>query len=99
MKAHGKGNATPEKREGRARLSVRDPRIETLLAGIEVDGSDLDGLRLFAKRCWSARNQWDLSRRLSDDANAWFAAGGFKSWWNRADAERAYRTAFAKGVT
>ena len=63
MLASGSGNATPEKRKARPRLTVREPFIESLLAGLDFDGVDMDHLRAFSKRCWSSRNTWAVSRR------------------------------------
>ena len=61
----GTGNATPEKQKARAVLSVREPSIESLLAGLDFDGVNIDDLRTFSKHWWSARNGWDVSRRRS----------------------------------
>jgi hypothetical protein len=81
-----RGFAPPEKREGRARLSVRDPLVETVLAGLDLEGLDLDGVR-----------PW--SNRLVADARRWLAAGGFSSEHRRltkADARRALKLELTK---
>ncbi len=66
----GTGNATPEKREGRARLSVRDPLIENMLASISIEGFDIDETRHFGNALLRARNAWAdqyrKGRRYSD---------------------------------
>lgn len=68
----GTGNATPEKREGRARLSVRDPLIENMLASISIEGFDIDETRRFGNALLRARNAWAdenrKGRRYSDAA-------------------------------
>src|SRR5687767_6525684 len=88
----------PEKRRPeREILAPRVPAQKSVLRGLSSD-HNLAVARAACKAIWSWRNRWDVSRRLSNDANAWLAAGGFKSWWTKEDAERAYRRAFAKGV-
>ena len=66
----GTGNATPKKREGRARLSVRDPLIENMLASISIEGFDIDETRRFGNALLRARNVWAdqyrKGRRYSD---------------------------------
>lgn len=82
------GDQTPERRKARAVLSVREPLIETLLAGLGVEGSDLDELRRFCKAWTSDRNRFDIKRRRT---------GLFGS--NRlrlADADRALKLALAE---
>jgi hypothetical protein len=44
---------------------VRDPFVENLLAGINIDGVNLDALRVFGKALVRQRNRWDVSRRGS----------------------------------
>lgn len=66
------GNATPEKREGRVRLSPRRPQfIESMLAGISIDGFDIDETRRFGNALLRARDAWAdryrAGRRYSDD--------------------------------
>lgn len=63
MFALERGPRPPEKREGRARLSVRDPDIEKLLAGLALEGDDLEQIRQFCKFWWRLRNEHDISRR------------------------------------
>lgn len=53
-----------ERREGRARLTVRDPRTEKTLAGINLGGVNLEELRTFGNR-------------LQREADAWMRRGGF----------------------
>lgn len=91
----------PRPEGGRPRrevLTALVPAHESILRGLPSD-YNLAVARAACKAIWSWRNRWDVSRRLSNDANAWLAAGGFKSWWTKADAERAYRTAFASGAS
>lgn len=57
------GDQVPRKREGRERLSLRDPRIESLLEGLDLDTQTLNAVRSWSKAIWSARNAWDLRRR------------------------------------
>lgn len=84
----GMGNPTPEKRKARVRLTAREPFIESLLAGLDFDGTDIDELRAFSKRWWSSRNAWDLGRRRS---------GMFGSrLLRRDDADRALKLALAE---
>lgn len=52
----------PERREGRVRLSVRDPQIEKLLAGLNFDNADIERLRRIGKVLWSQRNTWTIAR-------------------------------------
>jgi hypothetical protein len=84
----GTGNATPEKRKARVRLTAREPFIESLLAGLDFDGVDINELRAFGKRWWSARNGWDLSRRRSGLFGA--------KLLRRDDADRALKQELAK---
>ena len=56
------GDRTPEMREGRVKLSLRDPQIEKLLAGLDFDRENIDQLRRFGKNMWSARNAWSIGR-------------------------------------
>ena len=63
MERLGKGNATPKKREGRARLSPRGPLIETLLGGIQFDGFDIEQTRRFGNALLAARNKWADTHR------------------------------------
>ena len=64
------GNATPEKREGRVRLSVRDPLIENMLAGISIEDFDIEETRRFGNALLRARAAWAdenrNGRRYSD---------------------------------
>lgn len=74
MRGLERGSPTPERHEGRARLSVRDPRIETLLAGISIEGFNVEQTRswgnglLRARDAWSDRNRH--GRRYSDRETA-----------------------------
>ena len=62
MIVSGTGTA-PNSGKGRARLTLRDPLVESLLAGL--DDYDLNELRAFCKKIASARNKWDVARRRS----------------------------------
>lgn len=86
MAASGTGNATPEKRKARV-LSVREPLIETLLAGLGVEGSELDDLRRFCKAWTSDRNRFDIKRRRT---------GMFGRRLDRSDADRALKLALTE---
>lgn len=59
-----RGSSSPERREGRARLSVRDPRTENCLAGLNLGGVNVEEVRTFGNR-------------LQRDADAWMRRGGF----------------------
>lgn len=87
MAASGTGNATPEKRKARATLSVREPLIETLLAGLDIEGAELDDLRRFCKAWTGARNRFDIRRRRT---------GMFGRKLDRSDADRALKLALAE---
>ncbi len=65
MFALERGPRPPEKREGRAQLTVRDPNIERLLAGLALEGDDLERMRHFGKFWWRLRNEHDIARRRS----------------------------------
>lgn len=64
----------PERREGRVRLTVRDPRFETLLAGRDLGEDDIDHLRHWGQALLRARDAWaDTNRggrRYSDSETA-----------------------------
>lgn len=76
------GNATPEKRKGRAVLTLREPLVESLVVGLGLQGEELAEIRRFCKRWTSERNRWDVRRR----------GGLFGSHrLSKQDAERAWR--------
>lgn len=78
-----KGSSALERREGRARLSVRDPRTETCLAALNLSGVNVEEIRSFGNR-------------LQRDADAWMRRGGFTDRSPRLrkqDAEHALRAA------
>ena len=83
------GNATPEKRKGRATLTVRDPLVESLLRGLGFEDDQLAEIRHFCKVLVSERNRWDIARRGGNFAPRKLSEG---------DAERAWLQAFAKEV-
>ena len=59
-----RGQPAPERREGRERLSIRDPRIETMLAGISVPEDTLPKVRSWSNALMIARDLWaDQNRR------------------------------------
>jgi hypothetical protein len=58
-----RGPAPPPKGKGRTVLSVRDPLVETLLAGLGVEAETIAELRHFSKSLVRDRNQWDIRRR------------------------------------
>ena len=49
---------TPEMRKGRVVLTRRDPYILKLLAGLDIDGINIDDLLRFGKEWWAARNDF-----------------------------------------
>ena len=53
----------PEMQRGRVRLTTRDPDIEKLLAGLALEGEELEQIRIFSKALWAARNRHDVRRR------------------------------------
>ena len=57
------GERIPEMRKGRVVLTRRDPYILKLLAGLDVDGINIDELLRFSKRWWALRDEWDIDRR------------------------------------
>lgn len=63
MRAQEGGSRPPEKREGRDRLSPRDPLVETLLNGLGFEGQQLAETRRFCKRTVSERNRWSIQNR------------------------------------
>lgn len=85
------GSNTPKKREGRVRLSPRDPLVETLLGGIHIDGLDIEKTRLIIKKLCRDRNQWDIERRRNG-----LASHGKLS---KAQAEKALGSALNSGRT
>lgn len=54
----------PKRRKARATLSVREPLVETLLAG-GFDGENVEELRGWCKALVQDRNRWDVNRRRS----------------------------------
>lgn len=53
-----------ERREGRNRLSVRDPRLESMLAGISLEGFNIEEARSWGNALLRARDSWaDVCRR------------------------------------
>ena len=62
MPPSGTGSA-PDSVKGRVRLTVRDPLIESLVAGLTVE--NLDDLRAACKVLVRDRNRWDIGRRRS----------------------------------
>lgn len=56
------GVRSPEKREGRALLTVRDPQVEKLLAGLNLDGPNMDRVRQFCKTWCRDRNSWSIAQ-------------------------------------
>lgn len=75
---------TPEMRRGRERLTVRDPRVEHALAGLNIDNYDVEETRRFGNR-------------LMADARRWMMRGGFadRGRIGKGDAHRLYVQAFS----
>jgi hypothetical protein len=63
-----KGVSPPEKRKGRAQLTVRDPHVEKLLAGLQFDGQDIAQLRRIGKVLWRWRNEWSVQKHARQSA-------------------------------
>ena len=81
------GERLTPKEKSRVTLSVRSPLISNLLAGMDIEG-DVNALHAFGKRLVRDRNQWDIERRRG----GLFGSGRRLT---KADAERAWRKAFA----
>jgi hypothetical protein len=77
------GLRSPEMREGRVRLTVRDPQIEKLLAGLAIDPQHVGDARGFGNWLWRERNRFDVERQVM------FGPGLFGGRLSKADAERA----------
>lgn len=77
------GDHTPERREGRPRLTVNDPRVEALLAGITFEGANIGEARSFGNA-------------LQREADRWQRRGGFgeRGRITKADAARMLALAF-----
>jgi hypothetical protein len=86
MPPSGTGNA-PDSVKGRVRLTVRDPLIESLVAGLTEE--NLEELRAFCKVWVGRRNRWDIGRR-----SGLFGAKLLR----RDDADRALKQELAKLV-
>jgi hypothetical protein len=78
-----KGDRSLKMREGRARLSVRDPHVDKLLAGLIIDESNIDAARRFGNR-------------LQADARRWMARGGLaeRGRITKRDAHQMFALAF-----
>jgi len=73
------GVRAPEKRRDRLTLGVRDPNIEKLVAGLDIDGVSIDHLRRIGKNLWRWRNDWSVqnaSRRHSEVRGLFASKGG-----------------------
>lgn len=62
--AYLEGGRTPEVRRGRERLTVRNPRIETALASLNIDPINLDETRRFGNQIEAAVTRWRVGRDL-----------------------------------
>lgn len=74
------GARTPEMRRGRERLTVRNPRVEYALAGLDIDPAHVEETRRFGNRLMADAQRWMLRggfserRRISkSDAHRMFA--------------------------
>lgn len=78
-------DAPPERREGRNRLSVDDPRTKKCLAALDLSGLDVTELSRF-------------SNRLHREADAWMRRGGFgeRGRISKLDAHRQFVAAFGE---
>ena len=57
------GEQPPRKHKGRVTLTSRAPFVFKLLAGLDLDGTNIDELLRFSKQCWAERDEWDIARR------------------------------------
>ena len=76
------GRLTP-KEKSRVTLSVRSPLVNSLLAGLSIEGRELNELHAFSNRLVSDRNKWDIERHHG-------GLFGYGRRFSRADAERAW---------
>jgi hypothetical protein len=53
---HLDGERTPEKLKGRRVLTPRDPHVEALHKGLDLDAEVLAEVRVFGKFLWRERN-------------------------------------------
>jgi hypothetical protein len=64
------GAPAPKRHEGRNRLTVRDPRLEVMLAGISIEGDTLEETRRWGNSLLRSRDVWAdknrCGRRYSD---------------------------------
>ena len=58
-----RGEQTPRKHKGRVTLTSRAPFVFKLLAGLDLDGTNVDDLLRFGKQWWAWRDEWDIARR------------------------------------
>lgn len=56
------GDRTPEMRRGRERLTVRNPRIEMALAGLQIDNEDIAQTRQFGNAITASVARWQVGR-------------------------------------
>lgn len=64
MTSHRTGSVPPNERKARAgTLTVREPHVESLVAGLNLDGINLSDLRQFCKALTVERSRWDVERR------------------------------------
>lgn len=84
MAHHLDGDHTPERRKGRT-LSVSDPLVSRVLAGIATEGLDI-----------AQTESWGKS--LSSDARLWMRRGGFgeRGRISKSDAHRMFAAAFGE---
>lgn len=79
----GAGASGRNGREGRAILSLRTARPNSVCSSLEgAEQADhtgeLNALQRFEQVLWAERNAWDIERRkLPEDADAWLRGGGF----------------------
>lgn len=57
------GEQTPRKHKGRVTLTSRAPFVTKLVAGLDLDGTDIDDILRFGKKWWAWRDEWDIARR------------------------------------
>jgi len=81
------GDHTPERREGRPRLSVDDPRTKNSLAALDLSDVDVAGISRFSNRLRRDADQFMRGRSFTERGRI-----------SKADAERIFAAAFGAGL-
>lgn len=59
------GDRTPEMRRGRERLTVRNPRVDSAVAGLAIDDEDVAEARRFGNAVLASFNRWSAGREVN----------------------------------